>query len=36
MLMDLTLKAILLSEDKVKLAINLIDKEINEHFLEPQ
>jgi hypothetical protein len=36
MLMDHTFKAILLSEDEINLAINLIDKEINEHIPEPQ
>jgi hypothetical protein len=33
--MDPRYKAILLSEDQVKLAINLIEKEINEHIPDP-
>jgi hypothetical protein len=34
--MDPRFKAILLSEDEVKLAIHLIKKEINEHIPDPQ
>jgi hypothetical protein len=36
MFMDPSFKAILLLEDEVKLAIDLIEKEINEHIPDPQ
>jgi hypothetical protein len=36
MSMEPTFKTIQLLDDEVNLAINLIDKEINEHILEPQ